>query len=177
MRNNEYDHPAIYSRYSIIGIQHKTAAFPGYMWNWQHAMVQPPQAHSHWQIWQQRERLSVLIPLEHGIIFFSIYFWVSECYFSVCIFLSLRSLWFSLLYMGPNFTVTTFNETSSTAMCEVECLVNSRPLTGVSDDVEDLSPLIPSHFFLYAENCAWPWASRDVSIHAIRRWRQARAYM
>ena len=33
-------------------------------------------------------------------------------------------------------------------MCEVESIVNSRPLTKVSDDARDLEPLTPNHLLL-----------------------------
>ena len=69
------------------------------------------------------------------------------------------------------------DELLSTVMCEVECMVNNRPLTRVSDDVSDLGPLTPNHFLMCGENFAWPWAAADSSIHARRRWRQVLALM
>ena len=47
--------------YLIICIHHKAAqqqkkqnaAFPGYIWNWQHMKVQPPLEHNYRIIWQQ----------------------------------------------------------------------------------------------------------------------------
>ena len=68
-------------------------------------------------------------------------------------------------------------EVLTTVMCEAECMVNSRPLTKVSDDVEDLNPLTPNHFLMHGENFAWPWAAADSSEHTRRRWRQVQALM
>ncbi|XP_064469621.1 uncharacterized protein LOC135384345 [Ornithodoros turicata] len=39
-------------------------------------------------------------------------------------------------------------EQLTTALCDVEALVNSRPLTHVASDVEELVPLTPSHFLI-----------------------------
>ena len=46
-------------------------------------------------------------------------------------------------------------ESLTTALCDVEAIVNSRPLTFISEDAEDPRPLTPAHFL--HENC-------DVSV-------------
>ena len=40
------------------------------------------------------------------------------------------------------------NEGLTTLMCEVEAIVNGRPITKVSDDPHDLEPLTPNHLLL-----------------------------
>ena len=40
------------------------------------------------------------------------------------------------------------DDSLSTLFCEVETIVNSRPITKVSDDVNDLSALTPNHLLL-----------------------------
>ncbi|XP_068749394.1 uncharacterized protein [Montipora capricornis] len=53
------------------------------------------------------------------------------------------------------------DEGLSTLMCEVESIVNGRPINKVSDDVKDLNALTPNHLLLLrAEN------------YSCRRWRQ-----
>ena len=41
-------------------------------------------------------------------------------------------------------------------MCEVEAVINSRPLTKSSDDVDDLEPLTPNHLLLLKGKPALP---------------------
>ena len=48
------------------------------------------------------------------------------------------------------------DEILATFLCEVESLVNSRPLTKLSDDPDDLSPLTPNHLLLLRESCSLP---------------------
>ena len=43
---------------------------------------------------------------------------------------------------------TVTEETLSTFLTEVESIVNSRPLTASSDDINDLLPLTPNHFLI-----------------------------
>ena len=46
-----------------------------------------------------------------------------------------------------------------TVLCEVECIVNSRPITkcNVSDDIQDGADLTPNNFLLLRDNQAVPW--------------------
>ena len=39
-------------------------------------------------------------------------------------------------------------DTLHTLLLEIERIVNSRPWTSVSDDIDDLEPLIPNHFLI-----------------------------
>ncbi len=43
------------------------------------------------------------------------------------------------------------DEILQTVFCEVESIVNNRPLTKVSDDVNDLSTLTPNHFLMFQD--------------------------
>ena len=65
------------------------------------------------------------------------------------------------------------DEGLSTFMCEAGSIVNSRPLTKVSDDVRDLEPLTPNHLLLCRYSQSFPsgiFAKED--IYSRRRWRQ-----
>ena len=75
-----------------------------------------------------------------------------------------------------NSNVVSSDEILMTVMCEVESMINSRPLTKVSDDPSDLHPITPNHFIMASGSEAWPWAGQDASICARRRWRRVQAY-
>ena len=68
----------------------------------------------------------------------------------------------------------TLNDDSlNTLMCLAENTVNSRPLTTVPSDVDDLSPLTPNHLLLMRPTQLLPpglFEKRD--CHARKRWRQ-----
>ena len=40
------------------------------------------------------------------------------------------------------------DEALSTFLTEVESIINSRPLTAASDDINDLEPITPNHFLI-----------------------------
>ena len=44
-----------------------------------------------------------------------------------------------------------------TVLCEVECIVNSLPVTKCSDDVQDLEALTPKHLLLLLDHQGVPW--------------------
>ena len=48
------------------------------------------------------------------------------------------------------------DESLSTLMCEIESILNSRPLTTVSNDLYDLEPLTPNHLLLLKPNGSLP---------------------
>ena len=48
------------------------------------------------------------------------------------------------------------DEMLHTVFCEVECIVNSRPITKCSDDVQDVAALTPNHLLLLRDNQAAP---------------------
>ena len=59
-----------------------------------------------------------------------------------------------------------------TTLCEVEKILNDRPLTKASDDPEDLAAITPNHLLLLRGTPAIiPEGGNDTSL--TRRWRQA----
>ena len=50
----------------------------------------------------------------------------------------------------------TDDESLSTQMCEVESIMNSRPITVVSSDANDLEPLTPNHLLLLKSEVPLP---------------------
>ena len=60
-----------------------------------------------------------------------------------------------------------------TIFCEVECIVNSRPLTKCSDDINDDAPLTPNHLLLLRGNSSLPWGVIQDGETYRRRWRLA----
>lgn len=65
------------------------------------------------------------------------------------------------------------DEALATLMCEIEAIVNSRPITKVSDDPRDLQPLTPNHLLLLRNGPQLPpGAFTGDEIYARRRWRQ-----
>lgn len=65
------------------------------------------------------------------------------------------------------------DEGLNTLMCEVEAIVNGRPITKLSDDPRDLEPLTPNHLLLLrAGPAAPPGKFTDHDNYSSRRWRQ-----
>ena len=65
------------------------------------------------------------------------------------------------------------NEALYTLMCEVESIINGRPITKVSDDPRDMSALTPNHLLLLREKQSIPpgiFVRED--NYSRRRWRQ-----
>lgn len=60
-----------------------------------------------------------------------------------------------------------------TVLCEVESIINGRPLTNVSDDVNDVEPLTPNHLLLLKSQPIMPPGifSKD-DTYARKRWKQ-----
>ena len=65
------------------------------------------------------------------------------------------------------------DESLTTLMCEIESILNSRPLITVSDDPYDLKPLTPNHLLLLKPNGSLPpgvFDKRD--SYSRKQWRQ-----
>ena len=64
------------------------------------------------------------------------------------------------------------DEGISTLMCEVEAIVNGRPITKLSDDPRDMEPLTPNHRLLLRAGPTFPPATLSEQDIYGRRWRQ-----
>ena len=69
----------------------------------------------------------------------------------------------------PNVDMT--DDQLTTYFCEAECIINGRPLTKCSDDINDESPLTPNHFLLLSDNVSVPLGHFVDSDLYRRRWR------
>ena len=65
------------------------------------------------------------------------------------------------------------DERLATLMCEVEAIINARPLTKVSDDPRDMNALTPNHLLIMKANQSFPHGVFNKSEqYSQRRWRQ-----
>ena len=65
-------------------------------------------------------------------------------------------------------------DTLCTVFAEVVTILNSRPLTPVSDDPSDYEPLTPSHFLLQWQNSALPPGCFErEDLYRRKQWRRA----
>ena len=65
------------------------------------------------------------------------------------------------------------DEELHTAICGAEKLFNSRPITYVSSDINDMVPLTPNHFLVGSLGGDFaPEISEDEAKNPIKRWRQ-----
>ena len=79
-----------------------------------------------------------------------------------------------LKLMLKNHAVTDFQ--LLTIFTEAENIVNSRPLTAVSDDVNDYEALTPNHFLIGRPNANLPiMLPCDTSLFGRKRWKQTQA--
>ena len=71
----------------------------------------------------------------------------------------------------------TTDETLSTVLCEVENMVNSRPITHVTDEYDgrDLTALTPNHFLLGRNNAALAPGNFKDDMNSRKRWRRGQA--
>ena len=74
-----------------------------------------------------------------------------------------------MVLLSPNTRLS--DEVLQTIFCEVENVVNSRPLTKCSNDIDDESPLTPNHFVLLRGNYAYPWSLTQESDTYRKRWK------
>jgi len=65
-------------------------------------------------------------------------------------------------------------ESFRTLMCEVEAIINSRPLTTASGEPDDLEPLTPNHILTTKSTVILPppWEFQKNDIYMRRRWRR-----
>ena len=65
------------------------------------------------------------------------------------------------------------DEGLQTLMCEIESIINGRPLTRVSDDPRDANALTPNHLLMLKSNESYPPGKfSKADNHCKRRWRQ-----
>ena len=65
------------------------------------------------------------------------------------------------------------DESLQTLMCEVESIINGRPLTTISDDPKDLEPLTANHLLLLRQEASLPPGLFEKSqLYSRRRWLQ-----
>ena len=70
----------------------------------------------------------------------------------------------------------TTDEVLSTVFCEVEGMINSRPLTHVTEDARDLTALTPNHFLLgRGGRCLPPGVFDRHDLHPRKRWKYSQA--
>ena len=70
----------------------------------------------------------------------------------------------------------TTDEVLTTVFCEVENMINSRPLTHVTEDARDLTALTPNHFLLgRGSRCLPPGVFGNHDLHSRKRWRYTQA--
>ena len=76
-----------------------------------------------------------------------------------------------------NPSVVTSDEVLLTVFCEVEAVVNSRPLTKLSESPSDMEPLTPNHFLLARSSPSLPWTSVCKDGDVRHRWRMVQSLM
>ena len=67
-------------------------------------------------------------------------------------------------------------ETLTTVLCEIESILNNRPLTPISSDSADPGPITPNHLLNLGTDCvAMPFGLvNDGDSHSTKRWKLAR---
>ena len=80
-----------------------------------------------------------------------------------------RKIFYSIMMEHPR---SLNDEVLSTVFCEVEAIMNNRPLTPVSCDPNDLRPLTPNHLILLSESTLLPPGifTADDS-YGVKRWK------
>lgn len=66
------------------------------------------------------------------------------------------------------------DEGLQTVLCEVESIINDRPITKTSDDPKDLEALTPNHLLLLKDQASVPpGVFKKEDAYARRRWKQS----
>ena len=64
-----------------------------------------------------------------------------------------------------------------TFLCEVEAVLNSRPLTAIRDDINDLEPLMPNHLLTGASSMNYsPGVFHSKEVELRKKWRAANMF-
>ena len=84
---------------------------------------------------------------------------------------TIRRVLIALLH--PNVRMT--DDILDTVFCEVENIVNSRPLTKLSDDICDSDPLTPNHLLVMNGNFSFPWTRTHDEANYRKAWLQAQS--
>ncbi len=65
------------------------------------------------------------------------------------------------------------DESFQTLLCEIEAILNGRPITKSSDDVNDLEALMPNHILLLkSKPLMTPGLFNERDLYIRKRWRQ-----
>ena len=68
------------------------------------------------------------------------------------------------------------DEALYTFLCETECIINQRPLTAISDDVNDFDTLTPNHFLIgeaHPNQSPGEFSSKEINYP--KKWRAVQA--
>ena len=63
------------------------------------------------------------------------------------------------------------DEMLATFMCEVESMLNQRPLTYASDDINDYESLTPNHCLIGEPNNFSPTETSDKNVNLRKKWK------
>ena len=66
--------------------------------------------------------------------------------------------------------MTLMDEVLHTVLCECECIINGRPITKSSDDVNDWEVLTPNHLLAMRGVALLPWGNFDTAAAYQKRW-------
>ena len=68
------------------------------------------------------------------------------------------------------------DEALCTFLTEVESIINSRPLTAASNDINDLGPITPNHLLIYKSSPNYrPCVSQEQDISLRKKWKAVQA--
>ena len=79
------------------------------------------------------------------------------------------------LLTGPGVGRGLSDDVLETVFCQVESIINSRPITKLSSDVNDDAALTPNHLLLLRESAIPPWGEFSVADTYRRNWKYAQS--